>query len=304
MNKILPEEENAEILMKYLKKRMNANKNWLCVTTGSPGSGKSYADLRIGELWYDYWFQKDFPVSNSIFSIEQMMRKLNHSDLQKGELFILEEAGALINAKDFMSQVNRLFNFYMQSFRCRNVLLIFNLPIMEMMDKSTRLLVHSHFVTSKIDKNKKLCSIRPYFTQVNQQTGKVYRKFLRTSIIRGQYYFKKPLERVYLSIPSENLRNEYEKKKKLFVEALGENIIEKLQAAHQKPLTPLQDRMWEYATSHPGCTLTEIAKAIDEPSYITIQNCPLMERKGWNIKKFLKKWQKTELRELKNPEAI
>jgi len=286
------EEEGIPVLMNYLKKRIENNKNWLNVTTGSPGSGKSYADLRLAELWYKYYFNEEFPIKNCCFSIETLMRRFIESEegeLRKGELLILEEAGTLINAKDFQNRINKLFNFYMQSFRCRNLLLIFNLPLMSMLDKSTRLLVHSHFVTSKIIKTKKICQIKPFFTQINQDTGKVYRKYLRVSEIEGKYYYKKPVKLMTFKLPSKKLRQQYEIKKELFVKELAEKILFTITTGEKKPLTERQEKILEVMTKQPYKTLSEYAKIVGlEPGHFSM-NLGFMERKGYNMRKFLRK---------------
>ncbi len=220
------EEIDLGVLNKYLKKRYNANKNWLNVTTGSPGSGKSYADLRACEVWYEEHFNEPFPIRNCCFSVENMMDRLTDKSNRPGEMFILEEAGTLINSKDFQSKINKLFNFYMQSFRCKNLGLMFNLPLLGQLDKSTRLLVHSHFITSKIIKTEKVIHIKPFFLQVNQDNEKVYRKYLRKTIQREGYMFSYPVKMMAFGLPSKTLLKEYEKLKEEFVETLGEDVKE------------------------------------------------------------------------------
>ena len=89
----------GSVLNKYLQNRlMERNQNALIAVTGATGSGKSYACLRIAELWYEKRFNKPFPKENITFSIRQLMERLAYDGddptmkLRKGEIFICEES--------------------------------------------------------------------------------------------------------------------------------------------------------------------------------------------------------------------
>ena len=38
------------------------NKHWVQINVGSPGSGKSYQQLRQAEIWYNRTLKKKFPL--------------------------------------------------------------------------------------------------------------------------------------------------------------------------------------------------------------------------------------------------
>jgi len=54
----------GEIFLRYINNRFNRNKNFIGVTTGPTGSGKSYLDLRKAELQHRRRFKEEFPIKN------------------------------------------------------------------------------------------------------------------------------------------------------------------------------------------------------------------------------------------------
>lgn len=218
--------EEGQVLNKWIDSRLKRNKNVLLAITGSTGSGKSYANLRMAELWYKYKFKEKYPVkTHTCFSISELMLLISDEKLRKGDLLILEEAGTSLNSLDFQNRISKLFSFIMQSFRSMNVILIFNLPILTMLNKSARTLLHGHFVTKGIDYEKEMAELKLLLPQINQERGKVYWKYMR---IR----FKEKIvtvKRFNFLIPSKEIREVYEKKKFRFVNKLSKDFSKELE---------------------------------------------------------------------------
>ncbi|HEA46175.1 MAG TPA: hypothetical protein ENH99_00115, partial [Candidatus Pacearchaeota archaeon] len=162
--------------------KFKRNKNILLAMTGMTGSGKSYTSLRMCELYYQDKFKKPFPIENVCFSISELMKLLTSKTLKRGEIIILEEAGTSLNSLDYQNKVSKLFTFILQSFRSMNIGLIFTLPVLTMLNKSARMLLHAHFVTSGIDFYLKNCKIKPLYHQLNQERGKSYWKYQRIKV--------------------------------------------------------------------------------------------------------------------------
>lgn len=77
--------KEGEIFNKWLHSRLiRHNKNVLSAELGSTGSGKSYRDLRKAELWYEFHFNKKFPVENICFGVGQTMEILSSERLKRG----------------------------------------------------------------------------------------------------------------------------------------------------------------------------------------------------------------------------
>jgi hypothetical protein len=105
-----------------------------------------------------------------------------------------------------------------------NIGLIINLPVLSMLNKSARLLLHNHMITTLIDHDTNTCKLKPFFHQLNQQTGKIYPKYIRVKI-NGKV---RKIERFNYGLPDKDLLEEYEKKKFKFVSDLNEDFVRKL----------------------------------------------------------------------------
>jgi len=254
--------KEGEAFNKWINNRFLRNKNILVGITGATGSGKSYTSQRVAELWYEFRFKKEFPTeTHTCFSIGELMKMLSSGKLKKGELLIFEEAGANLGALDFQNKVSKIFTFVLQSFRSMNVGIIFNLPVLTMLNKSARLLLHAHFITVGIDFDKKVCKIKPLFHQLNQQMGKSYWKYMRISM-KGNVV---PLERFNYKMPSADLVKIYEAKKFRFVTELSKDFsdkLDKIEETEQRKLARVQlpeKAMLTYNLLKDGKNIKEIA---------------------------------------------
>src|SRR3990167_6001290 len=230
------------------------NRNVLGVELGSTGSGKSYRDLRKAELWYDFYFHDKFPVDNICFGVADIINKLAHGNSRRGEIFIFEEAGANLGSLDFQNKISKMFTYVLQSFRSMNVAVFFN--------------------------------------HLNQQTGKIYQKYLKAKV-DGR---TKTIKRFSYSLPSEYLTKAYEEKKKKYLEELTKGYSKELALVNKentlngdlnlvtiKPIKVLSKREQQvYNLLKEGITnQTEIGKIINsEQPYVSriIKN---IEKKGF-----------------------
>lgn len=278
--------QEGEVFNKYLNSRMlEKNKNVILTVTGSTGSGKSYLCLRIAELWYDYKFNKPFPVENICFSIEDIMNRLNTGDIKRGEIIIMEEGGVLLGALDFQSKISKLFTYILQSFRSMNLCLMINLPHLSMLNKTARMLLHCNFVMSGVDYTNKTSQIKPFFHQVNQSTGKIYPKYIRVKI-QGRI---RKVQRFTYHIPSKDLLDLYEIKKKRFVGELVKDFVKNFKMSNEtikgsrEDLTDKQLEM--YNLSSEGLNQVQIAEKLNKSQSGVSQTLKVIKRKGYHIEK-------------------
>lgn len=272
----------GDLLNRWFKHRFKRNKNVLIAITGSTGSGKSWVTHAILNKWYQQRFNKDFPVeTHTCFSINELVTMLSKGKLRKGEFLILEEAGTSLNALDYRDKVSKLFTFILQSFRSMNIGIIFNLPILTFLNKSSRLLIHAHFITAGIDFKKELTYIKPLFHQLNQEMGKSYWKYLRVQI-NGSVTI---IERLTYEKPPIDLLKEYEKKKFRFVARLTKSFAAELEHDYReerykyvrKELSPRAKRI--YAWRSDGLTFKQCAKLETEGfKKISEQTCWSIEQ--------------------------
>lgn len=277
--------KEGEIFNKYLFNRFKSNQNILCCITGGTGSSKSYQDLRRAELWYDFYFKKEFPEENICFSLGEVMRRLTSGKLKKGEILVMEEAGVNLGSLDFQQRVVKLFNYVLQSFRSMNVGIFFNLPYLGMLSKQARLLIHTHFVTCGIDREKKVSKSKCYFRQVNQQTGKVYPKYLRLRV-DGKV---RTIKKFTYKLPTPRLRVIYEAKKLKFVSGLTEEFTEYLNqldkenmAKERKPtLTERQEQVYNLACK--GHNQIQIGEKLGLSQQRVSQLYESLKKRGYKI---------------------
>lgn len=225
------------------------NKNCIVVTTGPTGSGKSYSDMRIAELWYQKRFNEPFPIENICFGILNLLKRIRSKErpIRKGEIVILEEAGTSAGALDFQSKSAKIFSSVLQSFRSLNICLLMNLPYFTMLNKQARELVHIQLETIMIDQKEKKSYLKPYQMQTNTSTGKLYRHFPKV-VIDG---CKESISFISYGLPNKELSDKYEENKQNFVFSNiddGIKTLEEIEAKKQpaeRPLPRLQQAIWD-----------------------------------------------------------
>jgi hypothetical protein len=241
--------KEGEIINRIFHNRLvRSNKNCIAVTTGPTGSGKSYSNMKIAELWYEKRFNDSFPVENICFGVLELLKRIRSKELpvRKGELFILEEAGTSMGALDFANKTSKIFSYVLQSFRSMNLCLLMNLPYFTMLNKQARELVHIQLETLSIDQNEKRLYLKPYILQTNPTSGKLYRHFPRVVIDSSM----ECIEYISYGLPSKELTDAYEQAKEDFVLQTiddGISVIEELEAKKgpvEKPLPRLQQAIW------------------------------------------------------------
>ena len=277
----------GELICKYFSNRFKNNKNVLGVSLGGTGSGKSYRDLRIAELWYKYHFKEEFPVKNICFGVLEAMKLLSSGKLRKGELIIFEEAGVNMGSLDFQNKVSKMFNYVLQSFRSMNIGILFNLPYLTMLNKQARMLLHFSMESAGVDPQKKLNYCKSKFHQVNQTTGVIYKKYLRTKV-NGKI---RKVKKMSYSMPSEYLWKAYEQKKDFFLTTLTDKNVNELKKAEKdynekmkiKPLTQIQKEVYDLTWQ--GKKPQQIAEMRNRnPSSIYLA-LKLMRKKGYSLPK-------------------
>jgi len=207
---------------KWFASRFDANKNVLLVVVGGTGSGKSWSCIGMAESWYKYRFKdKKFPIENIVFSLSDGAKRLKGSTLDKSEFIIVEEVGVIANALDFQNRIVKMFNYILQSVRCKNIGIIFNLPSFSLLNKTGRSLAHGVFETVSIKKQTQQVILKPKGLQTNAITGKIYPKYLRQRI--GNKIIAP--RRLKVGRPTPELVEPYEKKKQSFVESQIDGLI-------------------------------------------------------------------------------
>lgn len=278
--------EEGEIYYRWEFSRLRNNKNVISVTTGATGSGKSMCDLRKAEISHKKRFNELFPVETNVcFSIAELMKRISSGNLRKGEVLILEEAGFNAGSQDWMNKTTKMFNYLLQTFRSMNICLYMNLPVLSMLAKQARQLVHIHFETQGIDFEEKKLKTKALVHQLNQQSGKSYWKYLRIK----QEGKVKTVQRMNWGLPNEKIIRLYEAKKTKFlsdmtgefVKDLEDKERDKLRKMERDNLTEKQRQVYNWLME--GKSVKEIANVRDCSLMTIYDMIKYIKNKGYKI---------------------
>lgn len=208
-------------LTRYIRARLlKKNQNMLICICGPTGTGKSYSAIKLGEL-----IDPTFTAERVVFHPEKFMSLLNYGDskgkLKKGNVVVFDEAGVNIASRTWYSISNKIVNYVLQTFRHRNLCVIFTVPDFAFIDSQTRRLFHALFETCSIDYNAKQVKLKPLMIQNNVRRGKLYYKYLR---VKGDDDGMVCLRRINLGMPLVSNRDPYEIRKKKFTTNLNKDI--------------------------------------------------------------------------------
>lgn len=272
----------------WLRRRLlEKNQNALVAITGGTGSGKTYWGLSACENYYTNVLKKPFPIENVVFSPLQLVQRLRYFEENnlEGELILPDEWGVNNSSHDWQSKTQKLLGYVMQSFRSMNVGLIFTLPVLTMLNKSTRLLLHAHFITAGIDYNFKRAKVKPLMHQLNQTSGKSFWKYPKIVIGR----VRRKIQRLEVSLPSKELIEAYEIKKKRFVaggimtleDELQKEFDKKYKREERPALTPKQ--LQAFKLLEEGMTEKDIAIKLGKAPSTIWQRLELARKKGYVV---------------------
>lgn len=238
-------DKKEPILIQYIKERIfKKNKNFVIVFVGATGSGKSFAGLRLAQM-----LDPTFDITRCTFKARDFMNQINEmvdsNDKVSGKVIFWDELGVEHNAREFMTISNRVMNYFFQTSRHLNLIVIMTVPLLSFIDSATRKLLHGIAEMQGISTRDKTSSVKIKMLQVNTLTGKEYPKYLRYKR-NGKTYVSKRLK---FKLPSQDLIDAYEIKKKKFTKQLNKEIMDKLLKVENKdkpktkPLTQNQEKV-------------------------------------------------------------
>lgn len=126
------------------------NTNFNMVFLGEPGSGKSWAALRMAIKLNPHFIKNPIVV----FSVQDYLMLIKNNMVKKGDVIIFDEVGVAVNKKLWWSVINRAANLTFQTVRNRNFITIFTTPFPDYVDSDTRKLFQVFFKYAKsLDKS-------------------------------------------------------------------------------------------------------------------------------------------------------
>jgi ABC-type dipeptide/oligopeptide/nickel transport system ATPase component len=209
----------------HIKKRLqNLNRNWLAVIVGETGSGKSFLALKLGQL-----IDPEFNITKVVFSPSEFMKLITSGILRKGDCIVWDEAGVSVPAREWYSISNKSINYIAQTFRHDNLAVIFTVPNFDYIDSQLRKLFHTYIETQHINRVKKLCRVKWLNISYDGRTKKLYMKYPRVNIRGVDYKIKK----VGIGLPTQELQDDYEKKKRKFTDKLKRSVEGNIKMAEE-----------------------------------------------------------------------
>lgn len=206
-------------ILKYIKNRVEKNnQNFLCAIIGPTGSGKSWGMLSMMEALHP-----DMDVYKDVcFKARTFMERLNDPNLILGEAIGWDETGIDLNSKEWQNLINKVIAKVLQTFRRQNLIVFFTVPMLNFISADARRLLHCIIKTKCIDKRKNEVVLIPKFLQIEDESGQVYKKWLRVQILgRGIT----PIKSMRLPKPSQTIIEKYEEQKKKFSDDLNRDIL-------------------------------------------------------------------------------
>lgn len=287
----MPEEKETEkkkepILVRYIRDRIhNKNKNFVMLFVGATGSGKSYSALRLAEMLDD-----TFNIDRCCFKAKDFMNLINSlvesNDKVSGKVILWDEFGVEHNAREFMTISNRVINYFFQTSRHLNLIVIMTVPLLSFIDSATRKLCHCVAEMQSINSRTKQASLKVKMLQTNVMTGKEYPKYLRYRKNSKMLVSKK----LKFNLPSKELIEAYEEKKKAFTSELNKEIMNKLLKVEvkgniTKALTPLQEQILE-CLKQGIKKQKDIGDKLGKPQSQIAVNMMSLRKKGYQIGKY------------------
>src|SRR6056297_2205359 len=287
----------------WIKKRIDHNLNFLSITTGPTGSGKSYADMSIA-----YQIDKDFDVHKQVaFSFTSFMKIINgfngddkELSKKKYKVVVFDEVQVTASKREWQSKVNKLFNYIISTFRHQNIIVLFNSPYSDFVDINTMKLIHAKFETRGWSKKRQKTAIKGKILQYNDKLSKFYEHSLfvinngKVNKFAGLWLLPKP---------PEHLIQPYERMKTEFTHRLNKKITKEIEEMEQglnsddndnkQELNPesMQPAIWEEAQkgySNQEELKQRLSKKLEREVDIgqLNRNITSMRKKGYDIRQY------------------
>lgn len=205
------------LILEHIRANLNRKMNYMGIACGVPGSGKSYAVLAIAEA-----IDRKFNADRIAFTPEEFLEIIKDRDLKSGSAVIFEEVGVGISAREWYSISNKLVNAVFQTFRLRQLVVLFNTPNMLYIDSNARTLFHGYIEPVNIDFRDQICTVKYMQMQVNprDEKRKIYYHHLKEG---GRQVLRHAIPK-----PSDEIIAPYEEKKVKFAQGLIDSALEEL----------------------------------------------------------------------------
>jgi hypothetical protein len=201
----------GEIWIKACQDRIDKGMSLNCLLLGEPGSGKSWASLKLAELMD--MSEDGFSHERIVFGTKDFMMAIKKA--KKGQAIIYEEVGVNWSSRQWYKQFGQ--NALLQTIRYKNLFFIMNCPNIKFLDKQASSLVHYTFQMKSINQSEKFSVMRPIRLETDGQMGITKQQY---PLIDGVL-----IPEIKVTAPSVKLRNKYEKLAKAYKDGLNADLL-------------------------------------------------------------------------------
>ncbi len=219
-----------EILNHHRKGKMN-----VLHIIGLPGTGKSWACLRLAELLSEDLHGKNEITSRNVVDSLLGLLKFIRSVKKEGEIVVCEEIGVWLSSRRAMTAENVDAGYVWDTLRKKRIIVLCNNPISKDVDKKLIALSSMQIQTLALNKKLGMCLLKPLRLQTNPDTAKTYRHRL--------HYKGFEIHRCWIGKPSKKLTNDYEKAKDTFMNELYYRLEKKHELKKEKEIVSLSNHL-------------------------------------------------------------
>lgn len=131
------EKPKTDWFIRQVTNRVKSHRNFVCVIHGPTRSGKSALGLKICEQ-----IDPNFNADRVFFYLDELFPLVNADKLPPGTFCLIDEAGATLDARRFMSAINVHSTHVFEAFGIKEINVVFTLPSLKMIDANVRRLMH------------------------------------------------------------------------------------------------------------------------------------------------------------------
>lgn len=144
------------------------------------GVGKSYTAMKIAELLDEDFREGTKGLVKIVHTPKDFLKAMEYIEAKgkRGQVMIIDEAGLLVNARQWHSLINKAMSDVVMTFRVLKCLAIFITPSLSVIDKNIRMFTNVWGITEKVVwHGQQRVRLRPYkMAWDNYEFNKYYRK--------------------------------------------------------------------------------------------------------------------------------
>lgn len=186
------------------------NEHFMGVIVGREGSGKSYTGIKLAEVC-DPTFDAERVMFDPVNFLKQLRDWKKENETQ-GKMVVIDEAGVGVGVRTWYEKDQVRLNQVLQIIRDENMGVIFTIPRLEELDSQTEGRLHAFM--EMVDKDDGNWAKFKYLNWDPTRDGrnKIYREYPEFRV-GGQ---QRPVRKLKVSPPSEDIAAEYERRKTQF----------------------------------------------------------------------------------------